>query len=134
MPQAAKAYDQRPRVGAEQGQTRLDGVVGGERRVGQRGGVARVEVAERHQQASVGHEQVLGHAAVAAQAAAPRADVGDAFAEHLAAFKAGRAAPAAPGAVDGDRVADPPAAHAPPAPSAATQPALSCPRVNGGRS
>jgi poly(3-hydroxybutyrate) depolymerase len=54
-------------VGGAHGQGLLDGVVGREASVGQWRGVDGVKVAERDEQAGVGHQHELGHAAVAAE-------------------------------------------------------------------
>ena len=80
----AGADHDRVRAGHELVQRALDRVVRRERRVGQRRRVARVELAERHSSRAAGHEQVLGHPAVATEAAAHRADLGRALAVVLA--------------------------------------------------
>ena len=90
----------------------LDRVVGRQRGVGQRRRVARIEIPERHEQPRVGDEHVLGHAAVAAEAAAGRAELRRALAQGLQPGPARAAAPAAPRPVDRDGLADLPALHA----------------------
>src|SRR5262245_27849211 len=80
-------------------------MIGRERCVGERGGVARVEAAERHERARRWDEHVLGHGAVAAEPAAARLHLRGAQAAVLHAARAVAAEAAAPRTIDGDRLA-----------------------------
>ena len=104
--EAADADHDRAAARDELVERELDRVIRGERRVRERGGVARVEVAERHEQPRVGDQHVLRHAAVAAEAAARGAQLRRPLAQGLEGQAAGTAAAASPRAVDGDRLTD----------------------------
>ena len=82
-----------------------DGVIGRQRRVGERGRLGRAHrVGQRHQVAQPGNEHELGHAAVRAQPT-DRGAQRRVLAVVLLAEGAGAASATAPGSVDGDRLA-----------------------------
>jgi len=86
-----------------EGASAAHGVVRGQPGVGQRGRLCRIEVAERDDEARRGDEQQGGHATVAPQPAARRAELGLVDAVVLQALAAAHAAPASPRPVHGDR-------------------------------
>jgi hypothetical protein len=98
--EAADTDDHRGGAGPQVAQRPLDRVIRRQRGVGERGGGHRVEVADRDREAGRGEDDVLGEAAVAADAAARAAPEVAALAQVLLAAAAAGAAPAAPGAVD----------------------------------
>ncbi len=104
--QAAGADHDRGRAGHQQRQRALDRVVRRQRRIRQRRGFDRVQAAERYEVPHVGHDHVLGHAAIGAEAAARGAELGLVHAVVLEPLHAAVARAAAPRAVHGHRVAD----------------------------
>ena len=87
-------------------------MVGRQRGVGERSGGRGVEVADRDREPRRREDHVFGEAAVATQPAAASGPPVLGLAQVLLAEAAARAAAAAPGAVDEDRVADPDAVRA----------------------
>ena len=106
VPQAADADHDRAAAGHELRKCKFDRVIRRERGIRERSGVARVEVAERHEQPRIGDQHVLRHATVTAEAAAVGAELRHVLAQRLERQAAGAAAAAPPWAVDGHRLAD----------------------------
>ena len=107
MAQATGADHDRGRAGHEQRQRALDRVVRREAGVGERRGLDRVEVAERHEVAGVGHQHVLRPCRRRCRGRRPRrrARPGARSSSRSPARSGGT--PAAPRAVDGDRARRP---------------------------
>ena len=126
LAEAARPDHHRGRARPEQVERPLDGVIAGERRVGERGGLAGIEGPQRNQEARRRDEQVRGHPAVFPR---PPAEVARVLAVVLHTEPAVCAGPAAPGAVDDHGVPGREPGRA--WPSFSTHPAFSWPSVNG---
>ena len=105
MAEAARSDDDRDRSRHKGGQTRLDGVVGREARVGQGHVLDRVEIPQRHEVAFVVDEHELSHRARCAETGWDDVALGCHVAVVLVALGARRADSAPPRPVDGDRLA-----------------------------
>jgi hypothetical protein len=103
LAQTADPDHHRGRARPQQVHRSLDGVIAGQPRAAERGGLARVEGAQRNQESRCRDQQVLSHSAVvtASQAAALTTDL---LAVVLPALPAVGAHSTAPGAVDHHRV------------------------------
>ena len=106
MAEAAGADHDGGGAGQQERQRALDRVVRREPGVGERRGVDRVEVVERHEVARARHEQQRRHAAVAAEAGADAPSSGGALAVVLHALRQRWQRPHPHGAVDRDRLPD----------------------------